>query len=688
MTEQYSNEPMLEMFIFETNQLIEQLEQSILSSEQSSCYTQPAINEIFRMMHTIKGSSAMMMFENITSLTHSVEDLFYYLREEKPQNVDCSALSDLILEGVDFIKVEMEKIKNGDNADGDAFALIDNIKVFLSKLKQSNASSKLAEVKEHTVIQKQQYYISPEKLKTSIPKNVFKAVIYFEEGCEMENIRAFSIVHKLKDFADELSYVPEDIIDNDESVEVIKREGFKVFLKTDSSYEKIYELLMQTVFLKDLEISEVESDELKQFSRVEQEVPDHRSITPSLHNQGKKEDGEESKDIQTASTQQSIISVAVAKLDKLMDLAGEMVIAEAMVIQNPDLNGLELGNFQKAARQLNKITSEMQDMVMSIRMVPVATTFHKMHRIVRDMSKKLGKEINLRLIGEETEVDKNIVEHISDPLMHLIRNSIDHGIEPPEDRQINGKLQAGTVTLEARNAGSDVLIIVRDDGKGLNREKILQRARENDLLHKPENEMSDKEIYNLIFLPGFSTKEDISEFSGRGVGMDVVTKNIGTVGGSVSVGSIEGIGTTVTLKIPLTLAIIDGMNIKVGNSCYTIPILSIKESFRPKDNDIITDPDGNEMIMVRGQCYPILRLHEYYAVKTDITEFTKGILIMVEAESKVLCIFADELLGQQQVVVKVLPNYIKNTRKISGLSGCTLLGDGSISLILDVGGLV
>ena len=688
MTEQYSNEPMLEMFIFETNQLIEQLEQSILSSEQSSCYTQPAINEIFRMMHTIKGSSAMMMFENITSLTHSVEDLFYYLREEKPQNVDCSALSDLVLEGVDFIKVEMEKIKNGDNADGDAFALIDNIKVFLSKLKQSNSSSKLAEVKEHTVIQKQQYYISPEKLKTSIPKNVFKAVIYFEEGCEMENIRAFSIVHNLKDFADELSYVPEDIIDNDKSVEVIKREGFKVFLKTDSSYEKIYELLMQTVFLKDLEISEVESDELKQFSRVEQEVPDHRSITPSLHNQGKKEDGEESKDIQTASTQQSIISVAVAKLDKLMDLAGEMVIAEAMVIQNPDLNGLELGNFQKAARQLNKITSEMQDMVMSIRMVPVATTFHKMHRIVRDMSKKLGKEINLRLIGEETEVDKNIVEHISDPLMHLIRNSIDHGIEPPEDRQINGKLQAGTVTLEARNAGSDVLIIVRDDGKGLNREKILQRARENDLLHKPENEMSDKEIYNLIFLPGFSTKEDISEFSGRGVGMDVVTKNIGTVGGSVSVGSIEGIGTTVTLKIPLTLAIIDGMNIKVGNSCYTIPILSIKESFRPKDNDIITDPDGNEMIMVRGQCYPILRLHEYYAVKTDITEFTKGILIMVEAESKVLCIFADELLGQQQVVVKVLPNYIKNTRKISGLSGCTLLGDGSISLILDVGGLV
>ncbi|MBE3101780.1 MAG: chemotaxis protein CheA, partial [Firmicutes bacterium] len=675
---------------FETNQLIEQLEQSILSSEQSSCYTQPAINEIFRIMHTIKGSSAMMMFENIASLTHSVEDLFYYLREEKPQNVDCSALSDLILEGVDFIKVEIEKIKNGDDADGDACPLIDNIKEFLLILKQDNSSDTPTEDVKQVDTDKQHYYVRQDKSIDPMYKNTFKAVIYFEEGCEMENIRAYSVIHNLNAITDMVYHIPQDLIDTDSSLEVIRREGFLVYLKTDCSYETMHEIFMQTIFLSDLGLIQLDNDdELMQFSEVQQVIVKGDPIQmPTIHNQGNDYNEQGSKDIQTASTQQSIISVAVAKLDKLMDLAGEMVIAEAMVIQNPDLNGLELGNFQKAARQLHKITSEMQDMVMSIRMVPVATTFHKMHRIVRDMSKKLGKEINLRLIGEETEVDKNIVEHISDPLMHLIRNSIDHGIEPPEDRQINGKLQAGTVTLEARNAGSDVLIIVKDDGKGLNKEKILQRARENDLLHKPENEMSDKEIYDLIFLPGFSTKEDVSEFSGRGVGMDVVTKNIGTVGGSVSVGSIEGIGTTVTLKIPLTLAIIDGMNIKVGNSCYTIPILSIKESFRPKDNDIITDPDGNEMIMVRGQCYPILRLHEYYAVKTDITEFTKGILIMVEAESKVLCIFADELLGQQQVVVKVLPNYIKNTRKISGLSGCTLLGDGSISLILDVGGLV
>jgi two-component system chemotaxis sensor kinase CheA len=200
--------------------------------------------------------------------------------------------------------------------------------------------------------------------------------------------------------------------------------------------------------------------------------------------------------------------------------------------------------------------------------------------------------------------------------------------------------------------------------------------------------MSDKEIFNLVFLPGFSTNDSVSEFSGRGVGMDVVTKNIEMVGGSVLVDSMEGIGTTVTLKIPLTLAIIDGMNIKVGNSRYTLPTISIKESFRPKESDIITDPDGNEMIMVRGRCYPILRLHELYRVENSITGFADGIIIMVEQDDRTICIFADELLGQQQVVVKALPEYIRRFRKISRLAGCTLLGDGSISLILDIAGLI
>ncbi|EHQ89990.1 chemotaxis protein CheA [Desulfosporosinus youngiae] len=690
MADQFLNEPMLDLFIFETSQLLEQLEQSILTSEKTSCYTQAAINEIFRIMHTIKGSSAMMMFNNISTLAHTLEDLFYFLREEKPDNPDCLALSDLVLEGVDFIKVEIEKIKNGDDADGDTAALIDSIKDFLAELQQGNqpAAHRKDMGPNDTIIQ--QYYISQDKSVTSNYKHTFKAVIYFEDGCEMESMRAFSIIHDLKDITDEVFYIPEDLIENEDSGEIIRREGFKLYLKADRSYEQMHEFFMQTIFLRDLELIQLEdNDEFEQFSPVKQIAPLKYPIkVPNLDAQAKEEKEAADKEIQAVSSQQSIISVSVAKLDKLMDLVGEMVIAEAMVIQNPDLKGLELDNFRKAARQLSKITGEMQDMVMSIRMVPLSATFHKMHRIVRDMSKKLDKEVRLEIIGEETEVDKNIIEHISDPLMHLVRNALDHGMESTADRLAKGKPHVGTIKLEAKNAGSDVLVIVKDDGKGLNKERILKKASENGLLHKSEPDMTDKEIFNLIFLPGFSTKDSVSEFSGRGVGMDVVTKNIEMVGGSVSIDSVPDKGTTITLKIPLTLAIIDGMNIKVGNSRYTIPIISIKESFRPKEKDIITDPDGHEMIMVRGQCYPILRLHELYKIKNSIANIIDGIIIRVEQDTKSLCVFADELIGQQQVVVKALPDYLRKFKKIKGMAGCTLLGDGSISLILDIGGLI
>nr|WP_081562296.1 chemotaxis protein CheA [Clostridium formicaceticum] len=670
---------MLDMFIFETVQLITQLEQSILCSEKASCYNEADINEIFRIMHTIKGSSAMMLFNNISALAHSIEDLFFFLREEKLQQLDCSMLCDLVLEGVDFIKVEIEKIKNGDDANGDASILIGNIEDFLALLKQENSFSQVEEVQKNAD-RKQQYYIRQEKIAAPFNTNVFRAIIHFEEGCEMENIRAYTVIHNIQEITQEFCHFPQDIIDNNNSSEVIREKGFKLLLKTNKTYEEVYELLMQTIFLKELQLTELQDDE-EFYSSVEPKnilLEDQVIKVPKL----------QEKETKNTATQQNMISVSVTKLDKLMDLMGEMVIAEAMVIQNPDLRDLNLDNFHKAAAQLHKITNELQDVVMSIRMVSLSATFHKMHRIVRDMSKKLDKEVVLEIIGEETEVDKNIIEHISDPLMHLVRNAIDHGIETPEEREKKGKAPRAIVTLEAKNAGSDVLVIVKDDGKGLNKHKILQRAKENGLLSKVEDEMRDREIYNLILLPGFSTKDSITEFSGRGVGMDVVTKNIETIGGSISVDSIEDKGTIITLKIPITLAIIDGMNIRVGTSRYTLPIMNIKESFRPKEEDIIKDPDGNEMIMIRSQCYPILRLHQIYGLKTETEKLTEGILIMVEQDDKSVCIFADELLGQQQVVVKPLPTYIKNIKKIGGLAGCTLLGDGNISLILDIAGLI
>jgi two-component system chemotaxis sensor kinase CheA len=637
LLEDDSYKTMLEMFIYETSQNIEQLELSILAAENAQAYTSETINEIFRIMHTIKGSAAIMSYNNIATLAHAIEDLFNFLRGP-PQKLETTILSDLIFEGIDFIRVELHKLKNGEELDGNATALVQKIKEYLFSLNNK-----------------------PESQQSDLRGNYnyFRADVFFTEGCEMENIRAYALVFNLQEFATELHYYPSDIEKDDKSAEIIKREGFKLFIKTSLTREELVKELNRTIFLEKLELEKMTSEEWGQFISQTDENGEKSYLSP---------EADKSLTENQFSDVESVISVNVAKLDRLMDLVGELVIAEALVTQNPDLAGLELGNFHKAANQLHKITTEIQDTVMSVRMMPLAFTFHKMHRLVRDMSKKLGKEVRLKLIGEETEVDKNIIEHIGDPLMHLVRNSIDHGIETVEERVLAGKPPQGTVVLEAKNFGSDVLISIKDDGRGLSKEKILRRAQEHGLLSKPADEMTEKEIYDLIFTPGFSTKNNVSEYSGRGVGMDVVAKNIEAVGGSVSIESVEGVGSTVTLKIPLTLAIIDGMNVRVGSNRYTIPTTFIKESFRPKSHDLINDLDGNEMVMVRGNCYRILRLHKLYHVNTAVTDLIQGILIIVEQDNKSCCIFADELLGQQQVVVKALPTYIRNLRKIRGLA--------------------
>lgn len=668
-------EPLLEVFIFESSQLIERLEQSVISGESTSDFSPALIDEIMRTMHTIKGSSAMMKFEGIAHLSHSLEDLFYYLREETPSIVNYSGLSDLVLEGCDFIKLEIYKIRHGDTPDGEANELISQIGQFLAELKQVNQeiSCEVTVSNEH---------ISTKHIQQNI--NTYKAVITFESDCPMPNVRAFALVNQLKELTAQIEYSPEDIITNEASAAVILEQGFTMSIQTTQSEEELHAFFAGTPFLEKIELCVSVPEEYEEADS-DDNVPDTSEKIDSAPQQA----GVVVKpSTELGSTQSSMISVQVSKLDKLMDLVGELVISEAMVTQNPELKDLPLEQFSKAARQLKKITSEIQDMVMSIRMVPVATTFHKMRRIVRDMCKKMNKDIHLEVIGEETEVDKNVIERISDPLMHLIRNAIDHGIEFPDEREAKGKSKTGRIILEARHIGSEVIIILKDDGKGLDRTKILKRARENELLTRPEEEMTDKDVYSLIFLPGFSTKDAVTEFSGRGVGMDVVTRNLEAIGGHVLIDSEYGMGTTITLRLPLTLAIIDGMNISVGKSRFTVPTISIRESFRADDKEIICDPDGQEMLMVRGQCYPVLRLHKHYNIQTDVLSMSQGIIIMVENDLKTICLFADELLGEQQVVVKALPDYIRRVKNIQGLGGCTLLGDGSISLILDISSLM
>ena len=659
MSINYSGDSLLGMFLFETTQLLEQLEENILNSENKAKYTQDDINEIFRIMHTIKGSAAMMQFNNISKLAHSLEDLFDFLRDGESANIDYSALSDLVFENVDFINDQVGRIEAGATEDEDASDLINSNREYLNFINNGDLSEN---IKDNDATDTQD-----EKRGNKEYTYLYKAVIHFSEGCKMENIRAFAVINNLDEIAGEIHHNPEELMEPEAS-EIIKEDGFEFIFKSDYSYVDVHQLLIQTVFLKELELEQVEN--------VAHEPIIYKDTSKS-----------QSQTQRPAVQHQSIVSVPVDKLDQLMDIMGEFVIAEAMVTQNPDLEGLELNNFEKAARQLNKITNELQDIVMSIRMVPLSATFNKMKRLVRDMKKSLDKEVNLAILGEETEVDKNIIEHISDPLMHLVRNALDHGLESIEERKKAGKKAVGNITLEAKNAGSDVLIIVKDDGKGIKKENIIAKAKERGLLKRPEDTMSDKEIYNLILLPGFSTKANVTEYSGRGVGMDVVTKSIEAIGGSVSIDSRVNEGTTFTMKLPLTLAIVDGMNIRVGKSIYTIPTINIREFFEPVLSDVIIDPGKNEMVMVRGECYPILRLHKIFEVETRKTNFQDGIFIMIQQDDNKICLFVDELIGQQQIVVKALPEYISKGKNVKGLTGCTLLGDGSISLILDVIGL-
>jgi two-component system chemotaxis sensor kinase CheA len=462
-----------------------------------------------------------------------------------------------------------------------------------------------------------------------------------------------------------------------------------MLISTDMTVEEITKLLNENIYLKPLDLEEAGDDEMinQAVAEAKVEAPPEPVVEEApaapKPDAGQPSASAASADTKKAAVAQHVISVNVSKLDSLLNLMGELVIAEAMVTQNPELDGLELESFVKEARQLHKIINDIQDTVMSMRMVPLQSTFFKMHRIVRDMCRQLNKEVELIIIGEDTEVDKNIIEHISDPLMHIIRNSVDHGIEMPEERKAANKTEKGKVILEAKNTGGDVLIIVRDDGSGLNKKKILAKAKSSGLLRRDESEYSDKEIHQFIFLPGFSTNDKVTSFSGRGVGMDVVSTNLELVGGSVSVDSVPDEGSTFTLKIPLTLAIIEGMTIRMGGAKYTIPIISMVKSFKASESAIFRDPSGNEMITERGEVYNVVRLYEFFGVESEITNIEDGIMVMLENGEQTVCLFVDDLIGEQQVVVKSMPKYIK---KIRGISGCTLLGNGDISLIIDVGG--
>lgn len=380
------------------------------------------------------------------------------------------------------------------------------------------------------------------------------------------------------------------------------------------------------------------------------------------------------------------IRVDLRKLDSILDLVGELVIAEAMVTRHPVVWNAENESLERAVHQLRRVASSLQDMATSVRMIPLAPTFRRMTRLVYDLSVKAGKQVDLILLGEDTEVDRTVIERISDPLVHIIRNSIDHGIESPEERRRLGKPETGRLTIEGHHEGGEVWIIVTDDGCGFNREAIISRAKSRGLMQGDGSDLTDREIYHFVFEPGFSTANRVTDISGRGFGMDVVKKNIEKLSGRIDIQTRPGGGTAVVMRIPLTLAIIDGMLVSSGENRYIIPLLSIRESLRPEADQIVTTPDGQDVLKLRGELIPIVKLGETFSRSSNAKTLYDGILMIVEGEDDdVVALFADALIGQQETVIKGLSGWLKKSR---GVSGCAILGDGEVGLILDIGAIV
>lgn len=382
----------------------------------------------------------------------------------------------------------------------------------------------------------------------------------------------------------------------------------------------------------------------------------------------------------TPSNNKNNIRVDLVKLDGLITLVGELIVAENMVTANPDLAGRRLENFRKAANQLNRISRDLQDSVMRLRMLPIGPTFRKMNRVVRDVAQKQGKRVELIISGEDTEVDKSIVEAISNPLLHLIRNAIDHGIEAPPQRDAAQKPKTGKVWLNAAHEGGEIIIEVRDDGRGIDKAAVLEKARQKGLWQKQE-EPHDERIYSMIFEPGFSTAGQVTDISGRGVGMDVVRQSVEAVKGNIKTRSQLGEGTTFTIRIPLTLAIVEGMLVRVGYALYTIPLRYIRESLRCHSRQIHVDVDRRAHLRLRDELIPIVPLSEFFSTIRDCNRLEDGIIVVVEHGSQKVALFADEIRGQYQTVIKGLSAYLGSVR---GVSGTSILSDGSISLILNI----
>ena len=768
-------ESMLDTFVFESEELLENLDEILMRTENAEL-GEDDIAEIFRVMHTIKGSAAMMGLKNMSELAHKLEDIFFIIREKPDLEFDKAPLYELCYTASDNLKSEIENLSDDSIPLTDFSEFIAQLVEFSTYLKgvaEGGGEAKQAapahevfsadepadvstiEVKFEenclmpslramvicnslegvaelfgTVppdleaetaddeIHSSGFYIKvkgdpapaleivKEALNVSSARVLEKEgapaeaaasadlgegetefLVKFDESCMMPSIRAMVLINSVASVGDVISTEPADLED-DAAEDVLKEKGFRIRMRIDQP-SKAVELLKEG-----LNVASVEK--LAAAKPAKRPAPASTTPAPTVPAAAPKPEApakpaaqpKQAPAAQHKDAQSSIISVKLEKLDHLLDLVAEIVITESGVISSPDLRGMEssLERFSKSARELKKLTDELQDVVMSIRMVPVKTAFSKMSRVVRDMNKTLGKNVELVFVGEDTEADKTVVDILGDPLMHIVRNAVDHGIELPEERAAAGKTEPPRVTLSAGYDNGEVVISCEDNGAGMDASALLAKAKKKGILTKPESEYSESDCFQLIMAAGFSTNETVTEYSGRGVGMDVVKKNIEKVGGKMLIESVYGKGSKFTIRIPLSLSIIDVLDVSANGSVFSVPITSVSEIFRAEESRLIRDPDGTELVMLREHCLKVVRLTDAFELKGEKRPLADGIMLRCREAGFDAVIFADELLADQQVVVKPLsPLLSKFDLKRRGISGCSILADGSITLIADVG---
>jgi len=684
-------ESMLDTYLYETNSLLDRLDEMLVADEETEDFSTDDVNEIFRIMHTIKGSSAMMEFGSLSTIAHRIEDLFFYIRDKGISSLaheHRKELFNLMFRSEDQLRGEVAKVESGSPLSENIDEFTAEIEGFLAKISGNGDSS---QDEASTAGASGQTAAEDDSALPDDPQAACFIHIFLEEGVGMENLRAYMIVNALKEVGADFRYYPANMDTDSGTCQTIIENGFFLAFDSQENTSMAEDILKTQNHIHSYEIVEPAAKETTQpEAEAPAALPEQPVSAPAAKEApAPKQESGAAAPASHAPVKQSLISVNLSKLDSLVDIVGEIVITESMVTASPELSHLprdSYDNFMQSARQLRKLTDDLQDISMSLRMVPISGVFQKMNRIVRDMKQKLNKDVRLTVIGENTEVDKTIIDSIQDPIMHIVRNSMDHGIEETAAERIAaGKDPQGELILSASHSSSEVVISISDDGYGMDAGKLLAKAREKGLLTKPESEYSQKEALGLIMLPGFSTNQTVTEYSGRGVGMDVVKKNIEAVGGTVSLTSELGVGTTITMSIPLTLAIVTGMKVTVGNSIFTIPISNIRQSFKVRNEEVVLDECGHEMVDRMGTFYPIIRLHRFYNLDTEITSIEDGILLWVEASDRSYCLFVDDLIDEQQVVVKSLPSFFNEFGlKNAGITGCTILGDGNISIILDI----